>query len=223
MKTFLVAAATLIVFAIPSICAAADGRPGFYFSGFLGSSFARDTTVNGYDAGNNPYSDKVSFDPGIYAGGTGGYDFGFLRLEGELSYRHANIDTINAVGYRLRSVDGNVGAFATMFNVFFDMHNTSRVTPYIGGGIGFATLHISDTWAYDTLSSSDVLMYEADDDTVFAAQAGGGLDVALNNRLSLDLGYRYFITDKAKFDAHRITSGFRLESHNAMVGFKVKF
>ena len=139
MKTRLITFIALMLFSCPSLSTAATGRPGPYFSGFLGTSFARDTTVTGYDAGNNSFSDQVSFDPGIYTGGTGGYDFGFLRLEGELSYRQARLDTISATGYRLRSVDGQIGAFATMFNVFFDMHNASRITPYLGGGIGFAT------------------------------------------------------------------------------------
>jgi opacity protein-like surface antigen len=222
MKTFLGVIATLVVFSIPSLSSAAVGRPGPYFSGFIGTSIANDATVTGFD-GATPFSDRVTFDPGVYVGGTGGYDFGFLRLEGELSYRHANIDTLTTAGLNLRSVDGNIGAFATMFNVFFDLHNPSPVTPYLGGGIGFATLHISDTRGYDTLSGNNVRLYDEDNDTVFASQVGAGLDVAFNRRFSLDLGYRYFMTEKAHFDSHIIASSLRLESHNAMVGFKVKF
>jgi opacity protein-like surface antigen len=216
---------TLLIFAIPSLSLAAAGHPGPYVSGFLGSSFARDTTVTSFD-NNNPsgtsISDRVSFDPGIYLGGTGGYDFGFLRLEGELSYRHAKLDTVtDSSGVRFRNVDGDLGVFATMFNVFLDMHNPSRVTPYVGGGIGFATLHLSDTTGFGT--GGKVILYDEDNDTVFASQVGAGMDIALNSRFSLDVGYRYFITEKANFDGNSISSNLHFESHNAMVGFKVKF
>jgi opacity protein-like surface antigen len=225
MKTYLTTVFTLLIFAIPSISLAATGRPGPYFSGFLGTSFARDTTVNSFDAiTGRSFSDEVTFDPGVYVGGTGGYDFGFLRLEGELSYRNSNIDKVtnNATGERFRNVDGNVGVFATMFNVFFDLHNSSRVTPYLGGGIGFANLHINDTTGRNT-SGNIVPLYEDSNDTVFASQVGAGMDIAINSRYSLDVGYRYFITEKAKPDGDSISSDLRFESHNALVGFKVKF
>jgi len=222
MKTLLGIVFTLLIFSVPSLSVAAAERPGPYFSAFMGTSFARNQTVSGDDVG-TPFSDRVSFDPGIYVGGTGGYDFGFLRLEGELSYRNAKIDTVtDSTGNRFRSVDGDLGAFATMFNVFFDLHNTSRVTPYVGGGIGFATLHLSETTGHNSSGTYGIL-YDDSDDTVFASQVGAGMDIAINSRYSLDVGYRYFITDKARLEGDYITSNLRYESHNAMVGFKFKF
>jgi len=221
MRTYLILIIALTIFSVPSISTAANGRPGPYFSAFLGSSFAKDATITGYEFG-TPYSDRASFDAGIYTGATGGYDFGFLRLEGELSYRYAELDTVTfSNGTPLHNVDGELGALATMFNVFFDMHNNSRVTPYLGGGLGFASLHLSDTTAYN--GGTKVFLYDDSNDTVLAAQVGGGMDIALNSRYSLDIGYRYFITDKAQFDGNGISSNMRLESHNAMVGFKFKF
>lgn len=224
MKSYLVALVTLAIFAIPSLSSAADVRPGPYFSGFLGVSVARDTTVSGIDnstLSNIAFSDQVSFDPGVYVGGTGGYDFGFLRLEGELSYRHAGLDTITENGVRFRNVDGDLGVFSGMFNAFLDLHNPSRVTPYLGGGIGFASVHISDTTAFT--NTGKVFLYEDSSDTVFAYQVGAGMDIALTSRYSLDVGYRYFHTDKAQLNGDFISSELRFESHNAMVGFKFKF
>jgi opacity protein-like surface antigen len=224
MKTYLAAIATLVFLSIPSLSAAATGRPGPYFSIFLGPSFANDVTLtSSYYPYGNSYSDQVSFDTGIYTGGTGGYDFGFMRLEGELSYRYADIDSIRqANGISFIGVDGNIGVFSTMFNVFFDLHNSSPVTPYLGGGIGFAGIYLSDTFGGDIYGNGG-LLYGTSDDTVFASQIGAGVDIALNNRYSLDVGYRYFITEKAHFNSYIGTSGFQYESHNAMVGFKMKF
>lgn len=224
MRRYLIAIITLAIFTVPSLDAAAADRPGPYFTGFLGASFAQDATVTFNDFSTAPSDDKVTFDPGVYLGGTGGYDFGFLRLEGELSYRNAELDTVTfSNGERFRNVDGNLGVFATMFNVFFDLQNPSRVTPYLGGGIGFATLLLSDTNGFGNTLGYQRL-YDESDDTVFAYQLGAGVDVAINNRFSLDLGYRYFRTEKAELETDfNTTNEMRFESHNAMVGFKFKF
>jgi opacity protein-like surface antigen len=224
MKLRLVTAITILALTVPMVCSAAALKSGPYFSGFLGTSFARDTTISGFDFFNGAsFSDQVSLDPGIYTGGTAGYDFGFIRVEGELSYRHSGIDTITeSNGSRFRNVDGNLGVFATMVNVFFDVKNDSRVTPYFGGGIGAATLYLSKTTGFNS-SGTYGIIYDESNDTVFAAQVGGGMDIALNNRFSLDLGYRYFVTDKAKLEGDFVTSNFRYESHNGLVGFKFKF
>jgi opacity protein-like surface antigen len=170
------------------------------------------------------FNDRVEFDPGAYVGGTGGFDFGYLRLEGELSYRYSEIEAITDLdtGIQFRNVDGNLGVFATMANAYFDLHNASPVTPYWGGGIGFAVLHLSDTFGVNQGEGN--IFYSEEDDAVFAYQAGAGLEIALNPILSLDVGYRYFGTSKAKFESGLTeTTDLRFESHNAMVGVRVKF
>lgn len=225
MKTLSAALLAVIVLALPALSSAAPVvRSGPYVSGFVGASFARDTTISGFDSFNAvSYNDQASFDPGIYVGGTGGYNFGFVRLEGELAYRHAQIDGItDSTGTPFRSVDGDIGVFSTMFNVYFDLVNTSRITPYLGGGIGFANVNLSRTTAVNN-SGNRAILYDESNDTVFASQVGAGIDFAINNRSSIDLGYRYFITDKARLNGDFTSSDLRFESHNMLVGFKFKF
>jgi opacity protein-like surface antigen len=224
MKSWLIALATIAVFSAPSLSWAETSRterPGPYFSVFLGASMPSDTTVSSYDYFfNAAFSDKVSFDPGVYTGLTAGYDFGFVRLEGELSYRYNEIKSVTDQlnGFTFNSVNGNIGAFATMFNVFLDLHNSSPVTPYLGGGLGFVNLNLSDT------TGNGLLLYGNGNTTVFAYQVGGGVDIALSRNLSLDVGYRYFMTDDATFDSYSpISSSFKYESHNAALGLKFKF
>jgi len=226
MKAYLIAITTLVIFSIPSLSAAETARPGPYVSAFIGASMLNDTTATNYDYFiGDAFRENVEFDTGVYTGLTGGYDFGFVRLEGELSYRYNEIDTVTDVlsGSRVMLPDSDIGAFATMFNVFFDLHNSTPVTPYLGGGIGFAVLQLSnDYWGGGPYYySSD----DYSDDTVFAYQFGGGVDIALNRNMSLDVGYRYFKTDDAQIDSdyYPITSNFEYESHNVMVGFKYKF
>lgn len=226
MKRILVVIAALTTLAIPAICPAASARPGAYVSGFIGINVNPDANVASSDfVTNKDFNDRVEFDPNINIGGTGGYDFGIVRLEGELSYKHAGIGSVTSQssGLRFRNVNGSVGALAVLANGFIDLHNDSRVTPYVGGGIGFASLHLSDTTGING-SAQRVTLYGAADDTVFAYQAGAGVEIALNRQCSLDIGYRYFATDRANFDSDlAITTNLKFESHNAALGFRFKF
>lgn len=230
MKVNLIIVAVLVTLLIPALCTAKQSRPGGYMSAFIGASIPNDTTVNTdvFSPVIASFSDKVKFDPGINIGMTGGYDYGFFRMEGELSYKNSEINKIidQADNYSFRNVDGNLGVLAVMFNGFFDLHNDTPLTPYFGGGIGFATLYLSDTYGTDTrgVTASRPLLYQDDLASVFAYQIGGGVDIALNPALSLDLSYRYFGTSKARFDnSWNISTDFKFESHNAAVGLKIKF
>ncbi len=222
MKAQFIVLAALVTLMIPTICAATPPRLGPYVSGFIGVSVPQNTDVNSYDFAGTSFNDRVEFDPGINIGGTAGFDFGIVRLEGELSYKHGEMATITDQinGQRYHNADGTLGALAMMFNAFFDLHNASPVTPYFGGGIGFAAMHLSDTF----VAEFGPPIYQEDDDSVFAYQVGAGLEIALNRMLSLDLGYRYFATTKANFGSDLdIATDLKLKSHNAAVGFRVKF
>jgi len=227
MKTIrnLLIISSAMLLSLPAICSAEQPKAGPYVSGFIGVSIPRDSSVTTDDY-NTPatYQDEVEFDPGINIGGTGGYDFGYFRFEGEISYRNSEISSItDQNGVKYRRADGNLGVAAFMTNAFFDLHNASRVTPYLGGGIGFATLQLSDTYGTDQ-TSARWRLYDEGDDTVFAYQVGAGVDIAINRRFSLDLGYRYFGTDTAKINEDSAwVNSLKFESHNVAVGFRVNF
>jgi opacity protein-like surface antigen len=224
MKGKLFILVALAAFAIPAVGSAAPPRMGPYVSGFIGISLPQDTDVN---SSSGIITDRVEFDPGINVGASGGFDFGYVRLEGELSYKHSEIAAVNdqttSPVTQFRNIDGSLGVFAAMFNGFFDLHNDTPVTPYLGGGIGFATLHLSDTFGTPRGGGTRTLLYDSDDDTVFAYQAGAGLEIALNRMLSLDLGYRYFATSRANFEDTLDQTDLKYESHNGTVGIRVKF
>ena len=225
-RTVVVACALVAIVAIPAVSFALPARPGGYMTVFLGASVPQDTSVTISEF--NPVSTRdaqVQFDPGINIGGSAGYDFGFLRLEGEMSYKNGEITSVQSLGTRYVNVDGHLGAFTMMTNGFFDLHNESPVTPYLGGGIGFATLNLGTTRGVDANSGAlNDHIFRYDTDTVFAYQAGAGLEVALNRRLSLDLGYRYFGTSRASFRRDWPNStDLKLQSNNAQVGLRIKF
>lgn len=224
MRTNIIAIAALATLMFPAICLATPPVPGPYVSAFVGVNAPEDTNATTFDYFQNAtYNDRVEFDAGVYAGGTAGFDFGLFRVEGELAYRYSDIKSVTDQfnGYKFQNVDGNLGAFTFMANAFIDLHNATPITPYVGGGAGFAVLDLSDTYAGGPIP---VLLYPNGSQTVFAYQVGAGLEIALNPMFSLDIGYRYFGTDKADIESHSIsTTDLKLESHNAMVGLRMKF
>ena len=216
MKKRVFAFLALLTLAIPAICSATPPRMGPYLSGFAGVALTTDTDATGFDL-----DDRVEFDPGVNIGGTGGFDYGFMRLEGEISYKQGEIDRVvdRLRADRFRDIDGGVGALAFMGNILVDMHNQSPITPYIGGGVGVAVVYQDDTYGTSEIDGARIRLYSSDEDAVFAFQVGAGLEIALTRILSLDLNYRYFRTTEASF----IDNDLRFESHNAAAGLRVSF
>lgn len=220
----------------PIISNAAPSRPGAYVTAYLGFNVPSDTNVTTFQSNGAVYDEKIGFSPGFTTGVAGGYNFGPVRLEGEYSYKAANIESIsdNAGKEQYYNVRGSMDAMAFMANAFFNIENESRVTPYLGGGVGFATLYMNNTFATSRSNGYRTVMYPSGDATVFAYQLGAGLDIAINRRYSIDVGYRYFGTSTATFSGSHYwdnyynsdlgqANGVKFESHNGTVGFKVKF
>lgn len=210
----------IAVLTIPAVTSAAPYRQGPYLSGFIGVTVPADTDSTGFNL-----NDRIEFDPGLNIGGAFGFDFGVVRLEAELSYKQAEISSVNdkLTGESYRSIDGDVEATALMGNIFIDFDNPGPITPYLGGGVGFATLHQSDVFGTSSSTGSRVVLYDSDDDAVLAYQAGAGIEIALNRQLSLDLAYRYFHTTRATFANSTFDNEFEFESHNATVGLRLKY
>ena len=77
-----------------------------------------------------------------------------------------------------------------MINAYYDFNTDSAFTPYIGGGIGYAKTKLSETKGRRGTKSNS--------HTNFAWQIGGGIAYAVNDNVSIDVGYRY--VDYGKFD-----------------------
>ncbi|MBT0654371.1 outer membrane protein [Geomobilimonas luticola] len=206
MKNVTMVLAGILVLAMSSVCFGAGG----YVGGAAGVFMPQDSTVTNFDGTRG----NQSYDTGYVLTAFGGYAFDSgLRLEGELAYREAELDrAAGTYSYGYYGYNDSLWAFSGMANLFFDLRNNTNVTPYLGGGIGFATVSF-DNGYYNQY------YYDSEEETVFAYQAGGGVCIDLSRNVALDIGYRYFGTENIHFDFREI----ELDSHNVTVGVKFKF
>ncbi|MEK6670495.1 MAG: outer membrane beta-barrel protein [Nitrospirota bacterium] len=81
-----------------------------------------------------------------------------------------------------------IGSQTLFANVFYDFHNATRFTPFVGGGIGVAinkstmTLNAIPSSVFETFKTTD---------TKFAWNIGAGVAVPITEILLLELSYRY--------------------------------
>jgi len=190
----------LLVACLTSTGMAAEGP---YFGANLGMSATSDSDIS-----EGGFSGEISYDNGYAFGAALGYSFGVGRMEGELGYKTADIDKVSVNGLGSASVNGDISALSFMINGYVDINAAPAVKPYIMAGIGMANV---------SLDSNDL---DVDDsDTVFAYQAGVGVGFALNDKVTLDLSYRYLGTSDPEIDGVDVEYG----SHNFLAGIRVKF
>ena len=167
-----------------------------YFGGQISAVMVEDSPLS---VGSFDILD-MEFKPGYGIAAIGGYDYGDFRLEGEITYRTNDIDTISMSTMSLNDVDADVSTLSLMVNGFYDVETDTPFAPYIGGGVGFANVDL-----------------DSEDDIVFAYQLGLGVGYAIDENVTLDLGYRYFATSNPEFEG-----GIEAEytSHNIVLGIR---
>ncbi len=147
-------------------------------------------------------------------------DWGFLqgtRGELELGWRQNDVDSFTTAGVGSAG-SGDINTYSLMANAYYDMVNDSSVTPYLGLGIGGASISANDVAAAGVAGSLD------DNDVVFAYQGIAGVNFALNQNWSIQTEYRYFATTEADFTSSTGASAdMEYDSHNLVVGLKYSF
>ena len=121
-----------------------------------------------------------------------GYDFWPeqmlpLRTEIEFALRANSRKNWSDRGVNLSEVKGTWNNSTLFANLFWDFHNDTAVTPYVGAGIGLAF-----TYAGYDFKDNNGNRFSADDRfTNFAWNAGAGLAYNINENFTLDASYRF--------------------------------
>lgn len=163
----------------------------FYLAPIIGASWA--SVVNDeYQPVNAPIQTAGSlFSAGGAAGIAFDRDSGQVRLEFEGRYRdsYSVASTIFAAPVPVTADVQLVDNWSTLVNVWRDFSITNRLGLYGGGGIGAGGYGLSTTF---TLADLPPVAQGSSRHSAFAWQVGTGLLYALNDRITLDLGYRFY-------------------------------
>ncbi len=146
-----------------------------------------------------------------------GVDFGLLRLEGEAM---VNGDSLNNFELAADNLYGgsNFETMAGMANAFIDIPTRNGVSPFVGGGIGYANVSAigSEALGVDPVDDRDVVM---------AYQLRAGFAISILTSAEIVLGYRYFFTDDLTLNG---TNGDPVTvdsqaSHVGELGIRIRF
>jgi opacity protein-like surface antigen len=96
---------------------------------------------------------------------------GTLDISGDGNDPHAEVDS------------GSFGALYVLGNLWYDFNTAGSLTPYLGGGLGVATL-------FPDISAGQDGTNFVDPSVALAGQLGGGIRSRVSESLSLDIGYR---------------------------------
>ena len=157
-----------------------------------------------------------------------GYDFWPqqmlpLRAEIEFAMRGNSEKTWSDGGVNVRDVNGTWNNSTLFANLFWDFHNDSAFTPYIGAGLGLAFNYTG----YDfTTNSGD--KFSADDRfTNFAWNVGVGASYSFNENLAIDASYRFVGLGYNEVTAHSNGSKYEIGSdpynNEFMLGLRFAF
>jgi len=170
-------------------------------------------------------------DYGYDVGGNVGYDFGMFRIEAEVSYKGAALDTWRSslrtplVGSTLGAPaayyggpGGKTTALSFMLNGMLDFGDDDGLQGFVGGGVGVARVK-AEKYALSQAGS-----FLDDSDTVFAWQAIAGIRAPITDRIDATLKYRFFNADNVKLvDVVGRTVEGRFRSHSLLGGVTFNF
>ena len=218
-----------ILAAIPALlsleAAAADRpccpeEPGWY-AGISGMAvFLNDTDIKN-TTGLFPAHDILDYKTGYGFSGNVGYRIlPSVRVELEVTKRQNDVDTFNGVpvvtGTNTFSAQSSI---ATMANVYYDYHNDSLISPYIGAGIG--GVDVKSPLVYFVGPEAVTLK-----GWVLGYQFMAGINYEVpNTNFELNFGYRYLTTEdlKVKFDTVPGTASVPNTSSNLEMGGRFYF
>lgn len=187
-RIYLIGAALLLALGTPAMAQ----HVGPYVGGYAGGNMIIPASGN---------DDKGTFNltlkPAVQFGGVLGWDLppdnpvGEGRVELEYTRRG---NTLDKVGFKSGEVkaDGTISMDSLLLNCFYVYHDKTILAPYFGVGLGVARI------TADNLRVPGAPLGSGKS-TVFAYQLGLGVDVALNEKVTLDLGYRFLGTSSPEF------------------------
>src|SRR3569623_1019617 len=175
--------AAVAAFAIATPAAARDGSPYIGIEGGLLDVQTAHYNNQGIDGSLDSHV-AIHHNLGIDADVIAGYDFGFIRAEAELGYKHAGIDHTTVENQLIDlgpSDSGRARSVSAMGNVMADFGSDTGVSGYVGAGVGVAR----------TSYSIHSLGFHGSDSNL-AWQIIAGVRFPISANIDAGIKYRYF-------------------------------
>lgn len=143
---------------------------------------------------NGPYEDEEIAESVAFGVGAGYKISPWLRAD-------VTADYMAPAGFRATFTDGggpedhkaDISSWSFLANGYVDIDTGSRVTPYVGAGVGTSRHRIKDYW----VDNDGTYVDDSDGEWNLAWAVMAGVAVDLTPSLSLDLGYRYLSLGEA--------------------------
>lgn len=145
-----------------------------------------------------PVELELDTDTGFGINGAVGYRFDDARVELEVAYTSNDVDGITLNDLDEVDIDGDIESFQFMVSGYYDIPTQSRFSPYVGGGVGLATLEANDVEA--TLPTLGEVALDGTG-TSFVFQVKAGVNYQFSDRGSAFLGYRLHGIPGQEFEA----------------------
>lgn len=169
-----------------------DAGGGFYLRGDLGVGVNQASRIDTVPVIAGLATVDSSIDATAILGIGGGYAFNSwfradLTGEYRLDAKHRHSDRFVGGG---NLITGKVGGFVGLANGYVDLGTWHRITPFIGAGVGFASLTMSGTRDLNMVSGA-VTTGPNKTETRFVWALHAGLGYDLTSNWKAEVGYRY--------------------------------
>ncbi len=186
-----------------------------------------------FDVGAIKNATTIDYNVGFDGDGIIGYDFGGFRLEAEVGYKEATLETFTSTTTtpfptaagpvtsippgRYEASGGETNVLSFMVNGLLDFGDDDGISGFVGGGVGVA--RVKNIVVLNNVGSS-----LNDSDTGFAFQGLAGVRVPLSEKIDAGLKYRFFNADRVNLIdlGGRSTNG-RFRSHSLLASLIYNF
>ncbi|MEE2567779.1 outer membrane protein, partial [Hyphobacterium marinum] len=216
-KRLLIAAAAGAFLTVPSV---AQADEGWYFGAAVGYGGPGDSDVSVQGSAAREINGESDWRQALALG----YDFADgWRVEAEAAHRFNDTGAIG--GFEQSQSDFHM--WSLMVNLFYDWNPDGWYHPYLGGGLGFASvdgsLQALDTGTVlpgpGTTTPSNAVIAN-DQDVSFVWQFLAGVGWHLSDNWIFDTQYRYFSTGDLAYPGFQVDA---LGGHEAWLGLRYVF
>jgi opacity protein-like surface antigen len=225
-KLALLSAISAIALATPAY--ARDGA--WYVGGDFGAMIVEDTDFDiGASENVIALDHEYGFDGALFVG----YDLGAFRIEAEVAYKKADVDSFvseidlpgASPGERdFPNGEGSTSALSFMINGMLDFGDDDGLSGFVGAGGGIARVKYNNLRVFDNTAP-----FLDESDSKFAWQIFAGVRQAVSDNIDITVKYRFFNVNgpsgdwlhPGPFDGERIDSRWR--SHSLLGGITFNF